>query len=588
MVPTSAPDTGVGPARRLGGLATAASVLVWLAGIPGPVAVFASAFTFGWSASTVAAQVGMVLLSGGLLATYAGCAVAGVVVIAWLWRARANAALQSTTPQRLSAGWAIAGWLVPIASLGLPMVVVSDVVRASAGGSTGATAVPVEDRLRRIVPLWWTAWLGAWVTLWAALLSLPAFVSAGSPGAAYLVFALFAGLSAALFGTAAATFTTIAMRVAERQDRHAAAGPAAEVATTGEAEGMEPATGPGTVDAASGTPDPEPPPTPPSSRPELVAGLVIGGLVVLATVAVLAYAAGADEPVDAVSDAVEDVSGWDGVTYRGTISDPGGRPLVVDLTVTADGARGTLSSDGGRARAEIVRDRSGVLLRGNAEWWRRNHPARAEQLADTWIADPSTEVMSVDPLLRLNPDALSLEVHPPGGPPWTEAGQQVVEGRQATVISDGSRRVIVSADEPHRLLAVDIRRGMQATQPIQIAWVSPQQAAEVGAAGVRIRRESPKSLTLLLLERPRADIQVRPEELCLRPECGVTVSVTNTGGVIIAGRIEITADGKIAATYRVDLKPGTDATYTATIVNPFYNRAGTRGQVWWEARILQD
>jgi hypothetical protein len=262
MVPTSASDTGVGRARRLGGLATAASVLVWLAGIPGPVAVFASAFTFGWSASTVAAQVGMVLLSGGLLATYAGCAVAGVVVITWLWRARANAALQSTTPQRLPAGWVIAGWLVPIASLGVPMVVVSDVVRASTGGSTGATAVPVEDRLRRIVPIWWTTWLGAWVTLWAALLSLPTFVSAADPGIAYLAFALFSGLSAASFGTAAATFTTIAMRVADRQDRHAATGPAGEVATTGEAERMEPATGPGTVDVASGTPDPEPPPTP--------------------------------------------------------------------------------------------------------------------------------------------------------------------------------------------------------------------------------------------------------------------------------------------------------------------------------------
>lgn len=207
MITLSTPVAGSGYSR-LRGLATAASVLVWLVAVLGPVAVFLSSFTFGWNATAATAQVGMVLMGGGLIATYLGCTVAGVFVIAWLWRARANAAAISAAPHRLSAGWAIAGWFVPIANLWVPMIVVSDVVCATA---------PQDARLGTLVRLWWSGWIGAWVALWVALLSVTT-IDLDNRGAVYLVFALLSGLSALLFGVAAAAFTGIAMRVARRQD----------------------------------------------------------------------------------------------------------------------------------------------------------------------------------------------------------------------------------------------------------------------------------------------------------------------------------------------------------------------------------
>ena len=91
---SSIPHRGVGH-RRLRGLAVAACVLVWLAAAPGPIAVFMSSLTFGWNARTTEARVGMMLLGGGFLTLFLGCAAAGVVVIMWLWRARAAACVRT-------------------------------------------------------------------------------------------------------------------------------------------------------------------------------------------------------------------------------------------------------------------------------------------------------------------------------------------------------------------------------------------------------------------------------------------------------------------------------------------------------------
>ena len=604
----STPVAG-GGRQQLRGLATAAAVLVWIAGGPGPFAVFVSSFTFGASASTATAQAGMALLGGGLLTTYLGCAAAGVVVIMWLWRARANAAAAATAPQRWSEGWVIAGWLVPVVNLWVPAAVVSDVVRASAGG-----ADPQADRLRAIVPFWWASWLGAWVALWAAIVGLP-LMGAMTLGA-NVWFAFFSGLSALLFVAAAAAFTRIALRIADRQDGHldarpapgpgtgfvATAGAATDAATVAGSEAHTEAntvaaTGTGTGTIADGgsaepvAPPPPPPPTPPAATSGTPTWLLLAivGVVVFAVAATgVALIVTDDPPADVVAAAIEDAREWDGANYRGTVPALDGAPIDFDLTVTATGARGTLSREGGVARAEIVQDGSGVLLKGNQAWWQHRQPERAELLADTWVADPGTETLVIDPILRMHPEELSNEVHPELGSLWEETGEQVVDGERAIVISNGFQVLIVTAEEPHRLLLIDLNTtGPQGDEPIRIRLVSPEQAAEVAAAVARIRiTESPRTLTQWLLERPRADIQIQPEPFCVTRTCTATFTATNTGQIRIRGRFEMTADGSPAGTYPVDLLPGQSATFTATTANRLYNSPGATGEIYWMGQVV--
>ena len=605
------PSTPVAGGGRppLRGLATTAAVLVWIAGVLGPLAVFMSSFTFGASASTATAQVGMVLLGGGLLTTYLGCAAAGVVVIMWLWRARAYAAAVATAPQRWSNGWVIAGWLVPVANLWVPAAVVSDVARASAG-----EADPQADRLRAIVPFWWASWLGAWVALWAAVMGFP-LIGALTLGA-NLWFAFFSGLSALLFVTAAAAFTRIALGIADRQDGHLDTRPAPGpgtgfVATTdrghrsghrrgprGEHRGERSCrhrTGAGTGTVAGGgsaepvapTPPPDARRTSSGTRTWLVPAIVGVAMLAVAAIAV-ALIVRDDPPADVVAAAIEDAREWDGANYRGTVPALDGAPIDFDLTVTATGARGTLSRAGGGARAEIVQDGSGVLLKGNQAWWQHSQPARAELLADTWVADPGAETIVIDPILRLHPEKLSNEVHPELRSLWEETGEQVVDGERAIVISNGFQVLIVTAEEPHRLLLIDLNTtGSQGGEPIRIALVSSAQAAEVAAAAARIRiTESPRTLTQWLLERPRADILVQPEPLCATQTCTATFTVTNTGRIRIRGRFDVTADGSPSGTYPVDLLPGQSATFTATAANRLYNSPGATGEIYWEGRVI--
>lgn len=313
--------------------------------------------------------------------------------------------------------------------------------------------------------------------------------------------------------------------------------------------------------------------------------VIVGALVLGATaLAPVLLGLGRAEPGDLVDAVVEDMARWDGAIYRGSVDDPDGR-IDYELTVTAAGARGTLTRDGGRARAEIVQDRTGVLIKADRAWWERDHAERAAQLADTWVADPFTETGPVEPILGLHPGALSTQVGSAPERLWTQVGEDVVDGRRAVVVSDGSRRLVVSEDEPHELLSVDLRPGVR---QVRVAPVSPAQAADAAGAGPRIRATgSPRTLTQWLLQRPRVDIQLRPEALCVARTCAVEVTVTNTGEVTAQGRLEITADGNLVATEPMHLEPGESADFTGTTENSLYNVPGARGEVYWEARAFE-
>jgi hypothetical protein len=208
MHPSTVPTTGSARTTTLRGLAGTASVLVWVA-VLGPLSMSASSLSFGWSQHTAPAQIGMALMGGGLVFNLLSFLVAGVVVLVWLSRARANADALYPAPHRLAAGWAVGGWFVPIGNLVIPMIVVTDVVKAS---NPAGRSIPECG-------LWWTGWIGGNLALPMASLLL---VSTGGRGGAG-VLAISLLLAALLYGLAAFSFRRIALNVARWQDEAASA-----------------------------------------------------------------------------------------------------------------------------------------------------------------------------------------------------------------------------------------------------------------------------------------------------------------------------------------------------------------------------
>jgi hypothetical protein len=321
-----------------------------------------------------------------------------------------------------------------------------------------------------------------------------------------------------------------------------------------------------------------------SSWPLTLAGVVVA---VAAGIA-LVFSLARTDPADLAVTAAAEVGSWPGVRYQGAVAALDGGEIRFDVTVTADGATGTLSRDGGRATAELRWDRGGALLRANREWWLYHHPTRADDLADTWVADPLTETREIDPVLQLPPPALAEHVRGESPGRWEALEQQLVDGQPGIVLSDGARRVVVGGDDPHPLLAVDVTPGAS-TPPVQVGRPTGDEVAAVVGAAAQVRQEAaPRTLTQLLLERPKVEIQLQPEPLCTAQTCNVTVTVTNSGTAPARGRLEISADGQVVGNHPLDLHPGQVATFTGTAPNPQFAQPGATGQILWESRAVDD
>jgi hypothetical protein len=74
------------------------------------------------------------------------------IYMAWFLRVHHNAGFWGV--QRYGAGWAVGGWLLPVAFLWIPVVMAADAWRAS----TGRRDLPWHLRA------WWATWLLAWAT----------------------------------------------------------------------------------------------------------------------------------------------------------------------------------------------------------------------------------------------------------------------------------------------------------------------------------------------------------------------------------------------------------------------------------------
>ncbi|WP_052852333.1 DUF4328 domain-containing protein [Streptomyces avicenniae] len=87
----------------------------------------------------------------------------GIVFLIWFYRVRSNAEMFDPAGMRLSRGWAIGAWFVPVVGLWFPKQIANDTWRASA---------PWGEQARLgLVTAWWLLWLPTVFTSFSALYS---------------------------------------------------------------------------------------------------------------------------------------------------------------------------------------------------------------------------------------------------------------------------------------------------------------------------------------------------------------------------------------------------------------------------------
>jgi hypothetical protein len=185
------------PLRRR---ALVASVLVWLGALaPAPLAAGLLIVVVTRSMSDPLTDA---LWFASVIAIPLTWPAAAIGAAAWAWRARLDAAYVTADRHRFGADWAAMGWFVPVAGLVIPLVVVTDLVRAIRPAGVGTATV------RR----WWGAWITGSVVLPACAAASPATPCPD------LVLVPAVVLVAVLLAVSAASFTRITLAVAAARD----------------------------------------------------------------------------------------------------------------------------------------------------------------------------------------------------------------------------------------------------------------------------------------------------------------------------------------------------------------------------------
>ena len=81
---------------------------------------------------------------------------AGILFLAWFYRARWNAEAYGTYEQRRSQGWAIGSWICPVIAFFYPYQMTTDVLLAS---EATPDSPPIRESSIPLVGIWWAAWL---------------------------------------------------------------------------------------------------------------------------------------------------------------------------------------------------------------------------------------------------------------------------------------------------------------------------------------------------------------------------------------------------------------------------------------------
>jgi hypothetical protein len=199
LPPAAAPPAVGGGARRPVRMAgTTATMLIVLAAVTWLATAILNTTAGPGVATTVAQVISLIGYVGAI-----------VMFLIWLTRARANAERAVPGSQRLSAGWAVGGWFVPVANLVLPFRAVSDLWRASCP-ARGAT----------LVVAWWAVFVTAYVC------SISALVVSSGPAASVL-----SVLDGLLTVVAAGLIAVVIAQVSTAQEPRPPAGSPADVRT---------------------------------------------------------------------------------------------------------------------------------------------------------------------------------------------------------------------------------------------------------------------------------------------------------------------------------------------------------------------
>lgn len=137
--------------RDAGGLARAARCLLWTQAALSAV----SALLALTRDSLIVDKTMIQLLGVAEMLVFLGCVAA---VLAWTYRANANARANGATDMMVSPGWAVGWYFVPLAYLAMPFVATRELWKASAN--------PKDWQLIKTPPVlivWWACWLAAFI-----------------------------------------------------------------------------------------------------------------------------------------------------------------------------------------------------------------------------------------------------------------------------------------------------------------------------------------------------------------------------------------------------------------------------------------
>ncbi|HEX5401723.1 MAG TPA: hypothetical protein VFX16_05410 [Pseudonocardiaceae bacterium] len=288
--------------------------------------------------------------------------------------------------------------------------------------------------------------------------------------------------------------------------------------------------------------------------------------------------------------------------YRGALTNPNGKQIALDVSVTATGEAGGTLTVGGQQGSMVVVD--GVLyVDAPAQFWSLlsgDPGSEADAVGSRWVKVPSVTV-GIDIGVSLRPNAfaefLSEQVDGTIDDPLTDQPTTAVHGVKALHIDVGNSTIDIATTGTHGVLHVAVPAGLGRAQQVSL------DVADVSGSEAGIYQDlNQQAKQLGTAVDTSVDIEQGGQSWgnCTAAACSVVVTFTNASlvatKVVVSGKW--TGDGQPTGTCRAVVGPvaaGKPATAACTNSSPqwtsFFDRAhATPGQhpyeVDWTAEAL--